>query len=58
MARQLRWDGKTAYFKLPKGNKERRVPLSEGLHKALIAHTQDFPSQEVTLPWLGPGNGG
>ncbi|MFE6868373.1 tyrosine-type recombinase/integrase [Kitasatospora sp. NPDC057692] len=58
VARQLRWDGKTAYFKLPKGNKERRVPLSEGLHKALKAHARDFPSQEVTLPWFGPGNGG
>lgn len=54
--RQLRWDGKTAYFKLPKGNKERRVPLSVGLRSAILAHVAEFPPVEKTLPWVGPGN--
>jgi len=54
--RQLQWDGKTAYFKLPKGNKERQVPLSEGVLKAVRSHQDEFPSVEITLPWIGPGN--
>ncbi|KIQ67362.1 hypothetical protein TR51_06370 [Kitasatospora griseola] len=56
--RQLQWDGKTAYFKLPKGKKEREVPLSVGLRRAVAAHAEEFPSVEVALPWYGPGNDG
>lgn len=54
--RQLRWDGGTAHFKLPKNNKERWVPLSDGLYEAVLAHGTEFPAQEMTLPWYGPGN--
>ncbi|MFE7954449.1 tyrosine-type recombinase/integrase [Streptomyces sp. NPDC057413] len=56
--RQLQWT-KTkpvAYFKLPKGRKERSIPLSPGLLQLLRAHEQAFPPITVTLPWKGPGN--
>ncbi|MER6206391.1 tyrosine-type recombinase/integrase [Streptomyces sp. NPDC001642] len=57
--RQLQWtkNGKP-YFKLPKGKKERDVPLSCGLLKRINAHQSEFPAVEVTLPWVGPGNNG
>ncbi len=58
LVRQLRWDAKIgAYFKLPKGDKERRIPASRGLMDALRAHAAEFPSVKTELPWLGPGNG-
>jgi integrase len=43
------------YFKLPKGNKERRVPLSPGLGLSLDEYQDDFKPLKVTLPWRGPG---
>lgn len=55
--RQLQWDPSKPYFKLPKGNKERQVPLSPGLLKAVIAHRDSRPAVTCTLPWRGPGNG-
>lgn len=57
--RQLQWtkDGKP-YFKLPKGKKERDVPLSYGLLDRINAHQSEFPAVEITLPWVGPGNNG
>lgn len=59
LRRQLLWENSTRpYFKLPKGKKERDVPLSPGLLKAIDAHESDFPSVTVTLPWQGPGNHG
>lgn len=54
--RQLLWDPGKPYLKLPKARKERQVPLSPGLAKALAEHQQDFPPVEITLPWRGPGN--
>lgn len=54
--RQLQWNSSKAYFKLPKGKKERDVPLSPGLLAALKAHLERFPPVTVTLPWRGPGN--
>ncbi|MCD9194260.1 tyrosine-type recombinase/integrase [Streptomyces albireticuli] len=56
--RQLLWDPSKPYFKLPKGRKEREVPLSPGLLKRLLEHTAKYPPVKVTLPWHGPGNGG
>lgn len=57
--RQLLWEnGTRPYFKLPKAKKERDVPLSPGLLKAIRAHEAEFPPVTVTLPWKGPGNHG
>ncbi|GGU52056.1 hypothetical protein GCM10010274_46210 [Streptomyces lavendofoliae] len=58
LRRQLLWEnGTSPYFKLPKGRKERDIPLSPGLLKAIREHEEKFPPVEVTLPWHGPGNG-
>lgn len=55
--RQLLWEnGSRPYFKLPKGKKERDVPLSPGLLKAIRAHEGEFALAPATLPWRGPGN--
>lgn len=43
------------YFKLPKGDKERTVPLSSGLALALDEYADNFTPVRVTLPWRGPG---
>lgn len=59
LRRQLLWENSThPYFKLPKGDKERDVPLSPGLLKLLDEHGEAFPPVETTLPWRGPGNNG
>lgn len=57
--RQLQWtrNGKP-YFKLPKGKKERDVPLSPSFLALIREHERAFPSAPVALPWVGPGNGG
>jgi integrase len=58
MRRQLLWENSSRpYFKLPKGKKERDVPLSPGLLAAIRAHEEKYPPVTVTLPWQGPGNG-
>jgi integrase len=55
--RQLLWENSTRpYFKLPKGDKERDVPLSPGLLKEIDEYVEEFPPVAVTLPWRGPGN--
>lgn len=43
------------YLKLPKGDKERCVPLSPGLGAALDEYVDHFTPVTVTLPWRGPG---
>ena len=55
--RQLLWDPSKPYFKLPKGRKERQVPLSPGLLKAILLHAEQRPPVVRSLPWHGPGNG-
>lgn len=51
------WENSTRpYFKLPKGKKERDVPLSPGLLKLIDDYSAQFPPVTVTLPWHGPGN--
>jgi integrase len=44
------------WFALPKGDKEREVPLPEWVRLALAAHMDAFPPVEVTLPWNEPKN--
>lgn len=53
--RQLQLDGARPYFKLPKGDKERDVPMSPGLWKRLQAYQARYEPVEITLPWRGPG---
>ena len=58
LRRQLLWENSSRpYFKLPKGKKERDVPLSQGLLLAIRLHEATYPPVTVTLPWQGPGNG-
>jgi integrase len=57
LRRQLLWEnGSRPYFKLPKGRKERDIPLSPGLLKLLRQHQEDYAPVEITLPWHGSGN--
>lgn len=59
LRRQLQWTSRgKPYLKLPKGKKERDIPLSPGLLERIREHERECPSVEVTLPWEGPGNGG
>jgi integrase len=44
------------WFALPKGRKERDVPLPEWVSLALAAHIEAYPPVEVELPWNEPGN--
>lgn len=57
LRRQLQWDSSKPYFKLPKGDKEREIPLSDGLRDAILVHKEQRPPSVHTLPWRGPGNG-
>lgn len=43
------------YVKLPKGDKERRVPLSPGLRSALDEYVANYMPVKAKLPWRGPG---
>jgi integrase len=52
---QVRLIKGTLVFALPKGIRERDVPLPAGLGLALAAHIAAFPPVEVTLPWKEPG---
>lgn len=50
--RQVARHGGGLVFKLPKGGKERTVPLSRGVKAELEASIEKFPPARVTLPWL------
>ena len=50
--RQLSRQGDRFVFKLPKGEKERTVPLSRGMAQALRAHIDAYPPRPYTLPWM------
>ncbi|MGS2618331.1 tyrosine-type recombinase/integrase [Micromonospora sp. LZ34] len=41
-------------FALPKGQKERQVPLTEPVALRLAAHLKAWPARSVTLPWGVP----
>ncbi len=38
-------------FRLPKGGKQRTIPLPESVRDALAAHLAAYPAQRVALPW-------
>lgn len=50
--RQVTRNGGQFAFKLPKGGKERTVPLPSGLARIVRAHVQAYPPQPYTLPWM------
>lgn len=52
--RQIKMKDGVMFFALPKGGKERTVPLSDYLAGRLFSHTMEFPSVPVTLPWGSP----
>ncbi|WP_051902147.1 site-specific integrase [Streptomyces xanthophaeus] len=55
VVRQVQWvPGHGWCFKLPKGGKVRRSPLSDGLVDVLALHAEEFPPAEVVLPWYDP----
>jgi integrase len=54
--RQIKWIGARMWFGLPKGGKERDVPLPGPVSLALAAHLEAHPPVEVTLPWNEPGH--
>jgi integrase len=58
LRRQVQFDPSKPFFKLPKGNKERDIPLSRGLYEAIHAHKERYAPVAVELPWRGPGNNG
>ena len=51
--RQVTRVGSQFVFKLPKGGKERTVPLSPGLARIAAAQIEAYPPQLYTLPWMG-----
>lgn len=53
--RQVRIVGGKLVFALPKGGKERVIPLPESVRLALAEHLAAHPARPVTLPWLEPG---
>lgn len=40
-------------FKMPKGGKERTVPVSRGVSVTVQAQIEAYPPQPYTLPWMG-----
>lgn len=50
--RQVSRVGRRIVFKLPKGGKERVVPLPRGVAASVRAHMAKYPPVEVTLPWM------
>jgi integrase len=56
VGRQIkRVDGRS-WFSLPKGGKERDVPMAEWVSLRLAAHIEAYPPVLVTLPWNEPDN--
>jgi integrase len=49
--RQVSRDSGQWTFKLPKGDKERVVPVSRGIAQAIRTHMQAHPPEPYTLPW-------
>lgn len=54
--RQVKRINGRMWFGLPKGAKERDVPLDDDVALRLAAHIRDYELAEVTLPWNEPGN--
>jgi len=53
--RQVRIVRGRLVFALPKGGKQRTVPLPESVRLALSEHLREHPARPVMLPWLEPG---
>lgn len=51
VVRQVKIVGNKLVFALPKGGKERDVPLPESVALRLARHLQENPARAVTLPW-------
>lgn len=51
VCRQISREGGSPAFKLPKGAKERTVPVSRGVAQAIQAHMAAYPPEPYTLPW-------
>lgn len=54
--RQVKRVNGRLWFALPKGGKEREVPLDEDVALRLAAHIEKHGTAEVTLPWNEPAN--
>lgn len=52
--RQVQADAGRRYFKLPKGEKTRVVPLPPSVAAEVRSHLRDFPPVSVELPWGKP----
>lgn len=50
--RQVVRVGRQIVFKLPKGGKERTVPLPRGVAASVKLHAAKFPAVAVRLPWM------
>jgi integrase len=55
--RQVTTIGGRAVFKLPKGGKERTVPLPRGVAALVRAHIETYPPRSYTLPWMTERDG-
>ncbi len=55
VCRQVKIVGNRQAFALPKGGRQRDVPLAETVALRLAAHLQAWPPVEVTLPWSPSG---
>jgi integrase len=53
--RQVKLLGSKPHFALPKGGRQRDVPLPEQVALRLAAHLQAWPAVAVTLPWSPAG---
>jgi integrase len=53
--RQVKTVNGVLVFGLPKGGKERTVPLSDDMSFRLASQIETFPPVKVTLPWNKPG---
>ena len=51
---QVRLIGTRRVFAMPKGGRERTVPLPASVSVALAEHVRLHPAREVTLPWRVP----
>jgi integrase len=56
VTRQVKRVNGRMWFSLPKGGKEREVPLAGHVALRLAAQIEAYPPVEVTLPWNEPGN--
>jgi integrase len=56
VVRQVKRVNNRLWFSLPKGGKERDVPLPGAVSLALAAHIEAYPPVAVTLPWNEPSS--